>query len=188
MQPRPQMFLTCFACGLTTSGSDLALTLQIVSAGFVIEAEDNRVLTENQVRDFYSQIAEQVRKCNKTPPCFQIEYILTSFRSSLRKSKCISVTNQISSCSPCLCPSHGNTKDGDSGEISNSRSKVDDLIVFFWRFHYIMSSKIPCMSLEVNIQEFPLDFLSQVEGYLSYPLQESFNSFCTQKPFSQAIF
>lgn len=67
MKPRPQMFLTCFACGLTTSGSDLALILQIVSAGFVIEAEDNRVLTENQVRDFYSQIAEQVRKCNKNP-------------------------------------------------------------------------------------------------------------------------
>lgn len=70
MKPRTQMSLTCFARGPTTSGADLALSLKIVNAGFVIEAEDNRVLTENQVREFYSQIAEQVRKFNKNPTVF----------------------------------------------------------------------------------------------------------------------
>lgn len=44
------------------SGSDLPLYLEILKAGFVIEIEDKRVLSEQQVRDFYSRIADQVRK------------------------------------------------------------------------------------------------------------------------------
>lgn len=45
-----------------TSGSDLPLESKIVKAGFVIEAEDKRMLTDKQVRDFYIRIADQVRK------------------------------------------------------------------------------------------------------------------------------
>ncbi|EPQ02877.1 Thioredoxin domain-containing protein 3 [Myotis brandtii] len=41
------------------TGKTTEIKENIVNAGFVIEAEDNRVLTENQVREFYSQIAEQ---------------------------------------------------------------------------------------------------------------------------------
>ncbi|XP_070280818.1 thioredoxin domain-containing protein 3 isoform X2 [Myotis yumanensis] len=41
------------------TGKTMEIKENIVNAGFVIEAEDNRVLTENQVREFYSQIAEQ---------------------------------------------------------------------------------------------------------------------------------
>lgn len=48
-----------------TSGSDLTLQLKIIGAGYVIEAEDKRMLTEEQVRDFYSGIAYQVRKLKK---------------------------------------------------------------------------------------------------------------------------
>ncbi|XP_023606793.1 thioredoxin domain-containing protein 3 [Myotis lucifugus] len=41
------------------TGKTMEIKENIVNAGFVIEAEDNRVLTENQVREFYSQMAEQ---------------------------------------------------------------------------------------------------------------------------------
>jgi CRISPR/Cas system CSM-associated protein Csm2 small subunit len=36
--------------------------MKITSAGFVIEAEDRRMLTEEQVRDFYSSMEDQVRR------------------------------------------------------------------------------------------------------------------------------
>ncbi|XP_058379073.1 thioredoxin domain-containing protein 3 [Diceros bicornis minor] len=38
---------------------DIEIKEKIIKAGFVIEAEDKRVLTEEQVRDFYSRIADQ---------------------------------------------------------------------------------------------------------------------------------
>nr|KAF6338318.1 NME/NM23 family member 8 [Pipistrellus kuhlii] len=41
------------------TGKTIEIKENIANAGFVIEAEDNRVLTENQVRDFYRQKSEQ---------------------------------------------------------------------------------------------------------------------------------
>ncbi|XP_006925461.1 thioredoxin domain-containing protein 3 [Pteropus alecto] len=41
------------------TGKTVAIKQKIINAGFVIEAEAKRVLTEEQVRDFYSRIADQ---------------------------------------------------------------------------------------------------------------------------------
>ncbi|XP_036926563.1 thioredoxin domain-containing protein 3 [Sturnira hondurensis] len=41
------------------TGKTIEIKEKIINGGFVIEAEDKRVLTEKQVRDFYSQIADQ---------------------------------------------------------------------------------------------------------------------------------
>uniref|UniRef100_A0A673U6L1 Thioredoxin domain-containing protein 3 n=1 Tax=Suricata suricatta TaxID=37032 RepID=A0A673U6L1_SURSU len=41
------------------AGKSLEIKEKILEAGFVIQAEDNRVLSEQQVRDFYHQIADQ---------------------------------------------------------------------------------------------------------------------------------
>ncbi|KAM5303472.1 thioredoxin domain-containing protein 3 [Glossophaga mutica] len=41
------------------TGKTIEIKEKITYGGFVIEAEDKRVLTEKQVRDFYSQIADQ---------------------------------------------------------------------------------------------------------------------------------
>lgn len=53
------------------SVSDHTLSLKIINGGFVIEAEDKRVLTETEVRDFYSQIVDQVRKFKKSHCVFK---------------------------------------------------------------------------------------------------------------------
>ncbi|XP_053511093.1 thioredoxin domain-containing protein 3 [Artibeus jamaicensis] len=42
-----------------TTGKTIEIKERIIKGGFVIEAEDRRVLTKKQVRDFYSQIADQ---------------------------------------------------------------------------------------------------------------------------------
>ncbi|XP_024413689.2 thioredoxin domain-containing protein 3 [Desmodus rotundus] len=42
-----------------TTGKTIEIKEKIISGGFVIEAEDKRVLTVKQVRDFYSHIADQ---------------------------------------------------------------------------------------------------------------------------------
>lgn len=69
------------SCG--ASGSDLTLYMKIIEAGYVLEIEDKRVLTEQQAREFYSRKAEEVRKSKankqKKPLCFQILWIPLSF-------------------------------------------------------------------------------------------------------------
>uniref|UniRef100_A0A8C0P4A8 Thioredoxin domain-containing protein 3 n=1 Tax=Canis lupus familiaris TaxID=9615 RepID=A0A8C0P4A8_CANLF len=45
------------SCG--ASGSDLTLYMKIIEAGYVLEIEDKRVLTEQQAREFYSRKAEE---------------------------------------------------------------------------------------------------------------------------------
>lgn len=55
---------------------DPALSVKIIKAGFVIEMEDKRLLTEQQVRDFYHRIADQVRKLDTNEEkllCFQAQ-------------------------------------------------------------------------------------------------------------------
>lgn len=61
------------------------LSPKIMKAGFVIEIEEKRALTERQVRDFYYRIADQVRKLetnHKKLLCFQMQWIPVSLEPS----------------------------------------------------------------------------------------------------------
>ncbi|XP_054420171.1 thioredoxin domain-containing protein 3 [Pteronotus mesoamericanus] len=56
---------------------------KIINAGFVIEAEDKRVLTEKQVREFYSQIADQPEFEDFVPSVTSgLSYILVTSQSN----------------------------------------------------------------------------------------------------------
>ena len=79
------MSLTCLTCAPRCVWIRLTLSVKIIKAGFVIEIEDKRVLTEQQVRDFYYRIADQVSMLDanqKKLRCFQRQKIPVSLEPS----------------------------------------------------------------------------------------------------------
>lgn len=152
------------------------------------------MLTEEQVRDFYSRIADQVRKLKKKPLSSNAMDSY-NFRSSLEKIKWISMTHKISSwCSVgvhIIEISKMVALEKSSVEIVAAKQKW---MTWFCSFGvmtflcYLLENSLHQLWKWILIQATSIHFYTILKTPCHTLHRKVVIFFCTQRTFSQAIF